>query len=69
MVQKNRNFELLLRNTAAVKDATAVDDILFPNLVKHTLVCLRLWFLVSGTLVISCLQLLVLGPATPEKTT
>lgn len=70
--QKNRKAETLSCSEyrAAVKDETAVDDIITNNrvykgLVKHTLVCLCLWFLVSGTLVVSCLQLLVLSPATP----
>ncbi len=38
-------------------------------MLKHTLVWLCFWFLVSWTLVVSCLQLLVLCPATPQHTT
>lgn len=41
----------------------------YKGLVKHTLICLCLWFLVPGTLVISCLQLLVLSPVMQQKNT
>lgn len=39
------------------------------SLAEHTLLRLSFWLLVSGTLVISRLQLLVLGPANPPTAT
>lgn len=39
------------------------------SLAEPTLLRLRLWLLVSGTLVVSRLQLLVLGPANPRTAT
>lgn len=72
--ERSRNFELrstLNRNL----NVTEADNIMGPSyrahkdLVKHTLICLCLWFLVPRTLVISCLQLLVLSPVMQQRNT
>lgn len=69
--EKQKLWTALNRNL----NVTEADNIMGPNyrahkdLVKHTLICLCLWFLVPRTLVISCLQLLVLSPVTQQRNT